>query len=116
MAVFQIALERKAIAGDQDHATHFLTEPRYMLITAADVEDWIPSEFVEQYRQLLKSSPEGILVLILVYLYGDLTSGFFYEYKRNYLFEDAGALRKPGTSLFKYALRYTENKVSLRST
>ena len=38
MAVFQIALERKAIAGDQDHATHFLTEPRYMLSTAADVE------------------------------------------------------------------------------
>ena len=94
-------LPTRIVAGEPPQ-TSFLMQPRYMLITAKDL-DWVPDEHKAFIKQLLDASPEGVLVELDVMLYGGLESGFYYEAKRNRNFDKAGAERKPGTSLYRYS-------------
>ena len=75
-------------------------EPRFVLITQRDLE-WIPERWQERIRTQLRASPEGVLVPLRVWLYGDLRSGFKYEARRNRDFISVGYDHRPRTSMFR---------------
>ena len=75
--------------------------PRYMLIRRKDLH-WVPEQHRPRLEAQLKDSPQGVLVPVLVYVYGDLAAGFFYEARRNTDFATAGAVQRPNTSVFRY--------------
>ena len=75
--------------------------PRHLLLRAPDLE-WVPDEHRDRIALQLKDCPRGVLLKLLVYLYGDIEAGFRYEDRRNRGFVSTGAKHRHGTSVFLF--------------
>ena len=75
--------------------------PRHLLLREPDLE-WVPDEYRERIALQLKGCPRGVLLKLLVYLYGDIEAGFRYEDRRNKGFVSTGAKHRHGTSVFLF--------------
>jgi len=87
--------------------------PRYILLTLKDLH-WLPETVTLDDGSTLHlrakvadmlASPRGkhgVVAALRVYLYGDMTSGFAYERKRNNIFCEIGCAQRPHSSLFQY--------------
>ena len=58
------------------------SDPQHLLLREPDLE-WVPDAFRERIAAQLKRCRKGVLLRLLVYLYGDIEAGFRYEERRN---------------------------------
>ena len=76
--------------------------PRHLLIREPDFK-WVPAQHRDRIAAQLKRCKRGVLLRLLVYLYGDIEAGFRYEERRNTDFVRAGAEHRAGTSVFQFS-------------